>query len=150
LIDSGFVMLKVRNERGEHLVCLDVRKGNPAMAAVSGGTKSKTLLVEDISKDNSRSAMTVASPTTNQNPLKNSAVQETRNSANATDGTSTVVESSKEKTVEKSTINEGRKRGWFRKAGKNELELPGVQRFKEVDFRWNKVLGIYVRDSQFG
>ncbi|KAH8782146.1 hypothetical protein BGZ57DRAFT_951891 [Hyaloscypha finlandica] len=150
LIDSGFVMLKVRNERGEHLVCLDVRKGNPAMAAVSGGTKSKTLLVEDISKDNSRSAMTVASPATNQNPLKNSAVQETRNSANATDGTSTVVESSKEKTVEKSTINEGRKRGWFRKAGKNELERPGVQRFKEVDFRWNKVLGIYVRDSQFG
>ncbi|KAI9780750.1 MAG: hypothetical protein M1839_006537 [Geoglossum umbratile] len=50
MLASGFVVLKVINELGEHLICEDVRKGAPARSIPSGGDQ-EYISYMDIGKD---------------------------------------------------------------------------------------------------
>jgi hypothetical protein len=52
MLASGFIVLKVRNETGEHLICADIRKGtNFGQFAVD--TKEKYLAYKDIAAEES-------------------------------------------------------------------------------------------------
>lgn len=95
MLASGFVLLKVLNEKGEHLICMDVRKGTEG-EAYTRLEKEEFLACMNIDK---------ALPeygSNNSSPARASAVSEK---------------------VLKLTVHE---------------------------FRWNKMLGLYVRDSKFG
>jgi hypothetical protein len=50
MLASGFVILKVLNEFGEHLICLDIRKGSPGEAPEKGQFE-KHLACMNIGKD---------------------------------------------------------------------------------------------------
>ena len=103
MLASGFVVLKVVNEKGEHLLCLDVRKGVEGVGT-SALENDQNLSCMDIGKDEMQTAF------------------------DATASRSAW-----------STMNR------FTKAKQEK-----VIRLSAHDFRYNKVLGLYIRDSRFG
>ena len=103
MLASGFVVLKVVNENGEHLLCLDVRKGVEGVGT-SASENDQNLSCMDIGKDELQTAF------------------------DATASRSAW-----------STMNR------FTKAKQKKVIRLSVQ-----DFRYNKVLGMYIRDSRFG
>ena len=106
MLASGFVVLKVVNERGEHLLCLDVRKGVDGVGTLAL-EDDKNLACLDVGKIELQSAFDEKS---------------SRSARSAW-----------------STLNR------FAKA-KHEK----VIRLNEHEFRYNKVLGLYIKDSKFG
>jgi hypothetical protein len=105
MIASGFIILKVLNEKGEHLVCMDVRKGSPGDTPVKGDFGTYLAYI-DIGKDS-------------------------------------IATGEKEKDDVDSVVN-------FVTRKSKDKETDKVLRLTPVNFRWTKVLGIYIRDSKFG
>ena len=103
MLASGFVVLKVVNEKGEHLLCLDVRKGVDGVGTIVL-ENDEYLSCMDIGKDELQTAF------------------DDRASKSAW-----------------STMNR------FAKAKEEK-----VIRLSVHNFRYNKVLGLYIRDSRFG
>jgi hypothetical protein len=104
MLASGFIMLKVINEKGEHLICEDVRKGASGIS-VTRNEPDTFLMVKDVGKD----------------ALNEGGDEET----------------------EKSDIEQAKSR-----RPPNEEK---VLKLRVVEnFRWVKVLGLYIRDSKFG
>src|SRR5277367_1502261 len=50
MLASGYILLKVLNEHGEHLICLDIRKGSKGEGPLKGET-GRFLSCMDIGKD---------------------------------------------------------------------------------------------------
>jgi hypothetical protein len=100
MLASGYIVLKVLSEKGEHLICLDVRKGSLWDAANRNNIKNY-LACMDLEKDSMQD---------------DSRVQKT-------------VRIEREKSHE---------------------EKPRVLLLKYNEFRWNKMLGLYVGNSSFG
>lgn len=118
MLASGFVLLKVSNEYGEHLICLDVRKGSRGEAPVTGKA-DKYLAYLDIGKD----VEYYMSTSTNQQQGQ----------------------------VEGTTSSDStRSRIGGRKSKIEARALKKVKKLKKEEIRWFKVLGIYVKDEQFG
>jgi hypothetical protein len=107
MIASGFIVLKVLNEKGEHLVCMDVRKGSGGDTPIKGEF-GVYLAYIDIGKDSI--------------------------------------------TGEKKESNDADEEGIadMRPREPKNKETEKVLRLTPVQFRWTKVLGIYLRDSKFG
>lgn len=118
MIASGFVIFKVLNEKGEHLICIDVRKGASGKAPTRG--EDDTFLAYlDIGKDAIQEDTEDASIRGNENTDTNPDVS--HSGPNKQDSRKT-----KDKSSEK------------------------VLKLIRKEFRWTKVLGVYVRDSRFG
>jgi hypothetical protein len=99
MLASGFLILKVLNEFGEHLICLDIRKGARA-ARPEKLVFAEYLACMDIDKDN---------------------IYDAAYGDEAVD----VV-------------------------GRPNRRITKVKKLQPVEFRWNRVLGLYVKDSKFG
>jgi len=102
MLASGFIMLKVINEKGEHLICEDVRKGSRGLS-ITRNEADTFLMVRDVGKDGLE------------------------------EGSDTGVDKN-EKFKNRSSKTE-----------EKVLKLRVVE-----NFRWVKVLGLYIRDSSFG
>lgn len=111
MLASGFVVLKVLNEKGEHLICIDVRKGSNWDIAIKNES-AKVLACLDMGKEDL-------------------SCEDTDSDENS--GT------------EEEQSNHGQKR-----TGNEGLKADKVLKLVEVEFRWNKMLGLYVKDSLFG
>lgn len=103
MLASGFVVLKVVNEKGEHLLCLDVRKGVEGVG-ITVLENDQNLSCMDIGKDELQTAF------------------DDRASRSAWSTMNRFTKTSQEKVI----------------------------RLSLHDFRYNKVLGLYIRDSRFG
>jgi hypothetical protein len=108
---SGFILLKVLNKHGEHLICLDIRKASKGSGALKGETERHL----DIGKDSEYDIPEVSAQQGDNN------------------GTAVNVDG-----VVTSEVRYG------------EEELDKVKKLTDNTFRWNKILGLYVRDSSFG
>ena len=103
MLASGFVVLKVVNEKGEHLMCLDVRKGVEGVGTTAL-EDDQNLSCMDIGKDELQTAF------------------DDRASRSAWSSMNRFTKAKQEKVIRLSAHN----------------------------FRYNKVLGLYIRDSRFG
>ena len=106
MLASGFVLLKVVNEMGEHLICIDVRKGVQGVGTLKQ-TNEKPLACIDIGRDELQDAMTDRS-------------------------------------------FDAAKKVWPSLKGFTRKPLEKVMRLTESELRYNKVLGLYIKDSRFG
>lgn len=102
MLASGFIILKVLNDKGEHLICVDVRKGTDA-AAYTRLEKEMFLSCMSIDKD----------------------ITELTSLRKAQDGEE------------------------VRSPGRRETNNK-ILKLSVHEFRWNKMLGVYVKDSRFG
>lgn len=109
MLASGFIVLKVINEKGEHLICEDVRKGS-AGTSISRDEFEKFLACMDVGRD---------------------AIGDSSDDEEEKEG---------ERKNEKGAVVKVRR--------KEESEK--VLKLKVEEFRWSKVLGLYIRDSKFG
>jgi hypothetical protein len=104
MLASGFIVLKVVNEDGEHLICIDVRKGAPAKP-VRNGVMGKYLAYLHLEED--------------------------------------LVESSEDEDTEDTvTVKNTTK-------PKSRVDEQPLLLFTN-EFRWNKIVGFYIRDVKFG
>jgi hypothetical protein len=103
MLASGFIVLKVVNETGEHLICEDVRKGAPPRY-ITADDDMVFLVCKDIGRD----ALEFESDDEDGSSIK-----------------------------PKKPAPKGR--------GKRVFYLKTVE-----GFHWRKVLGLYIRDSEFG
>lgn len=110
MLASGFVIFKVLNEKGEHLVCIDVRKGASTRQIVSG-QDTKYNAVMDIGRDDLEDE-------DSEDDLELESLQGT-----------------KKATKVQKVLNQ--------RADK-------VLMLQREEFRWNTMLGFYVKDSRFG
>jgi len=133
---SGFVVLKVRNEQGEHLLCLDVRGGgDTAVSLAVSGHWEKGLVSKDVSKDNSRGMQGVALDSTRhggpeEERIRGSMAGQELQGKDDQDvvGREGVVEiECEEREEEEKTIF-----------------------FREMDILYTKVLGVFLSDNLFG
>ena len=104
MLASGFIVLKVINEKGEHLICEDVRKGSRGVS-VNRNEEDTFLACKDVGKDAAEDASEA-----DEEDNDNSAVKPSH-----------------------------------AKDGEKVLKLRVIE-----EFRWVKVLGLYIRDSKFG
>jgi hypothetical protein len=104
MLASGFIMLKVINEKGEHLICEDVRKGSSGLS-VTRNEADTFLMVRDVGKD--------------------------------------MLDEGSDEGVDKSESEQVKSR--------RPVNEEKVLKLRVVEnFRWVKVLGLYIRDSKFG
>jgi hypothetical protein len=106
MLASGFIVLKVVNETGEHLICEDIRKGAPSQV-IGREVKGEFLTYLDIGKD---------------------ALEENSNDDDEE------VERESDSSI----------------TSKPEAKVEKVLHLTVREFRFRKVLGLYVRDSKFG
>lgn len=106
MLASGFVVLKVLNEKGEHLICMDLRKGNLGESH-SRMEKEKFLAAMNIDKRDSG----YVDPD------------------------------------DRGAFHEGQVRN---DKGRDMTSDDGVLKLASKEFRWNKVIGLYKKDSCFG
>lgn len=99
MLASGFILLKVLNDKGEHLICVDVRKGTES-AGYAKRDKDMFLSCMNVEKD--------ITELTSMNKSQESA------------------------------------------SNQMEKERSKVLKLTTNEFRWTKMLGIYVRDCTFG
>ncbi|KAL6718971.1 hypothetical protein ACLMJK_003206 [Lecanora helva] len=106
MLASGFVILKVVNEMGEHLLCVDVRKGVEGVGTLKNSYE-KSLACMDIGRDELQDAM-------NDRSL------------------------------------DVRKKAWssFKRFARTRPDK--VMRLAESELTYNKVLGLYIKNSKFG
>ena len=109
MLASGFIVLKVLNEKGEHVVCIDVRKGVEWDAAVKNQS-ADYLACLDIGKEGLSF--------------------EDMESDHKTAYTTLEVEE-----ADTDASHDGRDK---------------VLKLERRNLRWNKMLGLYVKDSRFG
>ena len=108
MLASGFIVLKVRNETGEHLICADIRKGT-GFGQFVVDSKEKYLAYKDLDSEES--------------------------DEQSEDGKA-ALSLDEENPVSRKTRGKGHN-------GKIFL-------LREENFRFKKVIGVYVRDSLFG
>ena len=115
MLASGFVIFKVLSEQGEHLICIDVRKGANSRQIVSGEIK-EYLVCMDVGQEEFDDGVVGL----DQDP---------------TDG---VVDAGKQ-------VNK-------KEAAKSDTNTRAnkVLMLDRVEFRWTKMLGLYIKDSRFG
>jgi hypothetical protein len=113
MLASGFIILKVLNEFGEHLICMDVRKGTRGMAPEKG-VWGEFLAYLDIGKDSMYDTL----------------------------------DHKQEEVQGDSKVDQDTKKNVKHQKGKTSEEK--VKKLSVVQFRWNKVLGLYINDSKFG
>ncbi len=106
MLASGFVILKVINEKGEHLLCLDVRKGVEGVGTLAN-EDDKVLSCLDVGKDELQTAFD-----------------------------------------NRSWKRQGG--AWPTRARFTKAKQEKVTRLKLHDLRYDKVQGLYIRDSAFG
>jgi hypothetical protein len=109
MLASGFIVLKVANEMGEHLICGDVRKGTDDAGSFSLDTTEKYLAYKNLDTD------------------RRDAESEDENSSQYSNG---------KRAVRKRRHERGQD-------GKIFL-------LREKEFRFRKIVGIYIHDSLFG
>ncbi|KAF2204159.1 hypothetical protein GQ43DRAFT_460999 [Delitschia confertaspora ATCC 74209] len=139
MLHSGFVLLKVANEKGEHLVCMDVRKGAGAANCLKGMTES-FLARKDIGKGESQAEA---------DDLEKSIQQKGTKSRSSHQAGSDPEDPEKGKEKQGLRSRFGKLRKVTRKAREKDERDP-VLFLRKDDFRFNKVLGIFVLDSNFG
>jgi len=140
MISSGFIILKVRNEIGEHLVCLDVRKGSRLAFAVSANT-NKVLASKDISKDNSREQMNVATAasTVNLNAATAQLTAPRSNPRPSAQGANTAMSTAR---------SNAKSQGPDHPRSNNKVPAGEVMYLREMEIMYSKVLGVYLDDSK--
>lgn len=109
MLASGFIVLKVLNEKGEHLVCMDVRKGVEWDSAVKNQS-AEYLACLEIGKEGL-------------------SFEDTESDHKSPEATQEVEE------ADTDASHDGRDK---------------VLKLKRRYLRWNKMVGLYVKDSRFG
>jgi len=147
MLHSGFVVLKVANEKGEHLICMDVRKGAGAANCLKGMTE-KFLARKDIGKGESQAEV--------DEVVGDAAKKPGQTGQKQSNGRSPPLVEGDPEDPEKGKMSKGglrnRFKGWRRIKNtiKERNQRDPVMFLRHSDFRFNKVLGIFVLDSNFG